>query len=143
MFKVLPYSDFVRSQNSEANNQRNQARTGMREDLTELTNNFKEDRTVAGSTLPSDFDSWTMLADNVVEVVVTRESDSVSDACTISSVDRVDGCKYGPADDVKFQYLCEMGGGSFSYGNESYDCSTGSRPSQLFCDAPSTVFLQL
>lgn len=115
----------------------------MREDATAITNNFRVDADVAGPTVSTNFDAWTSLDGSVsVQIVLTRQSDATSASCDVQPIDRVDGCQYGPVDDLKYKAMCEMGGGHFTYGSQTYDCSATSWPSALFCEAPAATFLQ-
>jgi len=142
LFNELPYSDLISTYSREAAVQRSDAKTLMKQDETAIRSNFQVASDAAGPTLPTEFDIWTTIAaGSVVEAVLTRNSDNVASTCGIEEIPKVDGCEFGPLDDLKYKSLCEMGGGSFSYGTQVYDCETTSWPSSLFCEAASTTFL--
>lgn len=141
LFLTLPYTDFIKSNTAQANLHRTDAKNLLKEDTLDIQGNFVASTTTAGPTLPEDFEIYNA-QDSSIQVVMTRESDSETATCDIGMIEKVDDCSYGPIDDLKFKYLCEMGGGEFNYGTQSYNCATSSFPSSLFCEAPAELFLQ-
>jgi len=116
----------------------------MKEDERAIAGSFSVDTSAAGPTMPDSWDSTLIsAASGGVEVWVTNDADgSDVSVCALEWFDKVDDCGYGPLDDMKFKYLCEMGG-SYEYGIQGYDCEAHSYPSSLFCVNPNVnLFLQ-
>ena len=88
--------------------------------------------------MPDAIDLFTDLSGNSVDIDITVTSNTAASAtCKLSVIEQVDGCKYGPMDDLKFYYKCSLAGGRYLYGNEEYDCTYP--PSVLFCGDTSII----
>jgi len=74
----------------------------------------------------------TVLTDYDVVVVLTEQTSGASGSCNMTQIPAYDGCKWRPADDLKVEYLCGIGG-MFYYGTEGYNCGDTNLPSSLFC----------
>lgn len=63
---------------------------------------------------------------NVADSLISGTCEATSESA------QLEGCAWGPSDDMKYRYLCEIGG-SFNYGTETYQCTDANLPTRLFC----------
>ena len=75
-------------------------------------------------------------ATSTVEMVFTQVTDPTNTASgsLTMEIDQIDGCGFGPSDDLKYRFLCEIVG-FYEYGNETYICEDSNLPTSLFCSA--------
>jgi hypothetical protein len=142
IYQVLPYTDLVKAYTNDANVRVSEAKTGMREDSSTIVNMFRIDDTLIGVTTGYTENAFDYLdGTKTVQAKMSKSNTTEVVTCDMEIIERVDGCQYGPLDDLKYKALCELGGGSFTYGSQTYDCSPSSYPSAVFCDAATVVFL--
>jgi hypothetical protein len=112
------------------------AKTAVKEEVNEIKGQFTVDKTSAGPVLPETFDVAAAAAATSISITLIDEADGTNTAtCTVmAEADQITGCRFGPADDFKFRYMCGLGG-SFNYGTENYTCDDANLPTSLFCDA--------
>ena len=103
-----------------------------KDDANAIAENFKPSTTDAGPTVPDASGLETILATYTATIVLTEQTSGTSGSCDLVQMPAYDGCQWRPADDLKVEYLCGIGG-SFYYGTEGYSCGATNLPSALFC----------
>lgn len=136
LYSEIDTSAFKKDSSELVKEKVNQMKTAIKEDKQTVKDNFVVPTDTAGPTIEGGDSTFAdaLTAGSTVQIVITQADDSNNTATGSMTMeaDQDATCDFGPSDDLKYRFLCEIAG-VFEYGNESYTCVDTNLPTSLFC----------